>query len=123
MEQRDTGQVRRERGEGKTTTMRVIFGLDRLDADTALVGGRPYRTLKHPLTHLGSLIDATALQPGRSARNHLLWLARSQRLSSTRVDEVTGRSGLATVIRRRAGGYSLGMRQRLGGTLLALRDV
>jgi ABC-2 type transport system ATP-binding protein len=109
-------------GAGKTTTMRVILGLDRPDAGTALVGGRPYRTLRHPLTHLGSLIDASALQPSRSARNHLLWLARSQRLSSARVDEVIGRSGLATVIRRRAGGYSLGMRQRLGIAAALLGD-
>jgi len=109
-------------GAGKTTTMRVILGLDRPDTGTALVGGRPYRTLRHPLTHLGSLIDASALQPSRSARGHLLWLARSQRLSSARVDEVIGRSGLATVIRRRAGGYSLGMRQRLGIAAALLGD-
>jgi ABC-2 type transport system ATP-binding protein len=109
-------------GAGKTTTMRVILGLDRPDAGTALVGGRPYRTLKHPLTHLGSLIDASALQPSRTARNHLLWLARSQRLSSARVDEVIGQSGLATVSRRRAGGYSLGMRQRLGIAAALLGD-
>jgi ABC-2 type transport system ATP-binding protein len=109
-------------GAGKTTTMRVILGLDRPDAGTALVGGRPYRTLRHPLTHLGSLIDASALQPSRSARNHLLWLARSQRLSSARVDEVIGRSGLAAVIRRGAGGYSLGMRQRLGIAAALLGD-
>jgi ABC-2 type transport system ATP-binding protein len=110
-------------GAGKTTTMRVILGLDRPDAGTALVGGRPYRTLKHPLTRLGSLIDASAPQPSRSARGHLLWLARSQRLSSARVDEVIGQSGLGTVIRRRAGGYSLGMRQRLGSRRAARRSA
>jgi ABC-2 type transport system ATP-binding protein len=109
-------------GAGKTTTMRVILGLDSPDAGTALVGGRPYRTLKHPLTHLGSLIDASALQPSRSARGHLLWLAHSQRLSATRVDEVIGQSGLGTVIRRKAGGYSLGMRQRLGIAAALLGD-
>jgi ABC-2 type transport system ATP-binding protein len=109
-------------GAGKTTTMRVILGLDRPDAGTALVGGRPYRTLRYPLTRVGSLLDASALQPSRSARNHLLWLARSQRLSSARVDEVIGQSGLATVIRRRAGGYSLGMRQRLGIAAALLGD-
>jgi ABC-2 type transport system ATP-binding protein len=109
-------------GAGKTTTMRVILGLDRPDAGTALVGGRPYRSLGQPLTRLGSLIDASAVQPSRSARNHLLWLARSQRLSSARVDEVIGRSGLAAIIRRRAGGYSLGMRQRLGIAAALLGD-
>jgi ABC-2 type transport system ATP-binding protein len=109
-------------GAGKTTTMRVILGLDRPDAGTALVGGHPYRTLKHPLTRLGSLIDASALQPSRSARGHLLWLARSQRLSSARVDEVISQSGLGPVIRRPAGGYSLGMRQRLGIAAALLGD-
>src|SRR5215471_14627091 len=72
-------------GAGKTTTMRVILGLDRPDAGSALVGGRPYRTFRHPLTHLGSLIDASALQPSRTARNHLLWLAHSQGLDTSRV--------------------------------------
>ena len=67
-------------GAGKSTTMRVILGLDAADAGTALVGGRPYRTLRHPLRQLGSLLDAGALQPSRSARNHLLWLAHSQGL-------------------------------------------
>jgi ABC-2 type transport system ATP-binding protein len=109
-------------GAGKTTTMRVILGLDKPDAGTALVGGRPYRTLNHPLAHLGSLLDAAALQPSRSARNHLLWLAHSQRLSARRVDEVIGQSGLGTVIRRKAGGYSLGMRQRLGIAAALLGD-
>jgi ABC-2 type transport system ATP-binding protein len=65
-------------GAGKSTTMRVIVGLDAPDAGTATIGGRPYRTLKNPLTHVGSLLDAGALQPGRSGRNHLLWLAHSQ---------------------------------------------
>jgi ABC-2 type transport system ATP-binding protein len=102
--------------------MRVILGLDKPDAGTALVGGRPYRTLNRPLTHLGSLLDAAALQPSRSARNHLLWLAHSQRLSAKRVDEVIDQSGLGAVIRRKAGGYSLGMRQRLGIAAALLGD-
>src|ERR1700748_110035 len=61
-------------GAGKSTTMRVILGLDAPDAGAALVGGQPYQRLRHPLSHLGALLDAAALQPGRSARNHLLWL-------------------------------------------------
>jgi ABC-2 type transport system ATP-binding protein len=101
-------------GAGKSTTMRVILGLDAVDAGTALVGGRPYRTIRRPLTTLGSLLDASALQPGRTARNHLLWLAHSQGLTATRVDEVLGLVGLEQAARRKAGGYSLGMRQRLG---------
>src|SRR5437773_10050157 len=75
-------------GAGKSTTMRVVLGLDAADAGTALVGGQPYRTLRRPLTHLGSLLDAAALQPSRSARNHPLWLARSQGLPPRRVDRV-----------------------------------
>ena len=101
-------------GAGKSTTMRVILGLDGLDEGTALIGGRPYRTLRHPLSHVGSLLDAAALHPSRSGRNHLLWLAHSQGLGARRVDEVLEQAGLQTVARRKAGGYSLGMRQRLG---------
>jgi ABC-2 type transport system ATP-binding protein len=109
-------------GAGKTTTMRVILGLDAADEGTALVGGQPYRTLRHPLSHLGALLDASALQPSRSARNHLLWLAHSQGLGAKRVDEVVEQAGLASVIRRKAGGYSLGMRQRLGISAALLGD-
>jgi ABC-2 type transport system ATP-binding protein len=101
-------------GAGKSTTMRVILGLDAADAGTALIGGRPYRTLRRPLTHVGALLDAAALQPSRSARNHLIWLAYSQGLTARRVDEVIDQAGLRTAIQRKAGGYSLGMRQRLG---------
>jgi len=67
-------------GAGKSTTMRVILGLDTPDAGAATIGGRPYRSLENPLRHVGSLLAAEALQPGRSARNHLLWLAHSQGL-------------------------------------------
>jgi ABC-2 type transport system ATP-binding protein len=101
-------------GAGKSTTMRVILGLDAADEGTALIGGRPYRSLSRPLCHLGSLLDAAALQPSRTARNHLLWLAHSQGLSARRVDEVLEQAGLSSVAKRRAGGFSLGMRQRLG---------
>src|SRR6202044_1089673 len=80
------------------------------------------RQLKHPLSHLGALLDAAALQPSRSARNHLLWLAHSQGLRARRVDEVLELTGLAAVKRRKAGGYSLGMRQRLGIAAALLGD-
>ena len=109
-------------GAGKSTTMRVILGLDAPDEGTALVGGKPYRQLKHPLSHLGALLDAAALQPSRSARNHLLWLAHSQGLSARRVDEVLTLTGLTGVGQRKAGGYSLGMRQRLGIAAALLGD-
>jgi ABC-2 type transport system ATP-binding protein len=109
-------------GAGKSTTMRVIIGLDAPDAGTALVGGKPYATLRQPLSHLGSLLDAGALQPSRSGRNHLLWLAHSQGLGIKRVDEVIQLVGLGGAARRRAGGYSLGMRQRLGIAAALLGD-
>src|SRR5712664_2498107 len=89
-------------GAGKSTTMRVILGLDAADEGRALVGGRPYRSLRRPLTQVGSLLDASALQPSRTARNHLLWLAHSQGLSARRVDDVVEQSGLGSAIRRKA---------------------
>jgi len=109
-------------GAGKSTTMRVILGLDAPDEGTALVGGRAYASLARPLTQLGSLLDAGALQPSRTGRNHLLWLARSQGLGAKRVDEVMGQAGLELAARRRADGYSLGMRQRLGIAAAMLGD-
>ena len=109
-------------GAGKSTTMRVILGLDAADEGTALIGGQPYATLRHPLNHVGALLDAAALQPSRSARNHLLWLAHSQGLSGSRADEMLKLTGLATVAKRKAGGYSLGMRQRLGIAAALLGD-
>jgi len=109
-------------GAGKTTTMRVILGLDAADQGRALGGARPYRSLRHPLSHLGALLDAGALQPSRTARNHLLWLAHSQGLGARRVDEVIEQAGLQSVATRRAGGYSLGMRQRLGIAAAMLGD-
>jgi len=109
-------------GAGKSTTMRVILGLDKADEGSALIGGQPYRSLRHPLSHVGALLDAAALQPGRTGRNHLLWLARSQGLTAKRVDEVITQAGMETAVRRKAGGYSLGMRQRLGIAAALLGD-
>jgi ABC-2 type transport system ATP-binding protein len=109
-------------GAGKSTTMRVILGLDAADEGSALVGGRPYRSLRHPLSHVGALLDAAALQPSRSARNHLLWLAHSQGLTTRRVDQVIEQAGLQSAVRRKAGGFSLGMRQRLGIAAALLGD-
>jgi ABC-2 type transport system ATP-binding protein len=109
-------------GAGKSTAMRVILGLDAADAGTALIAGKPYRSLRQPLSHVGSLLDAAALQPSRTARNHLLWLAHSQGFSAKRVDEVIAQSGLGSAARRKAGGYSLGMRQRLGIAAALLGD-
>ncbi|MDX6242372.1 MAG: type transport system ATP-binding protein [Frankiales bacterium] len=109
-------------GAGKSTTMRAIVGLDAVDEGTALVGGQPYQSLRHPLSQVGALLDAAALQPSRTGRNHLLWLAHSQGLGARRVDDVIEQAGLATAAGRKAGGYSLGMRQRLGIAAALLGD-
>jgi ABC-2 type transport system ATP-binding protein len=109
-------------GAGKSTTMRVILGLDAPDQGSALVSGQPYPKLRRPLSHIGAMLDAAALQPGRTARNHLLWLAHSQGLGSRRVDEAIERAGLTSAARRKAGGFSLGMRQRLGIAAAMLGD-
>jgi ABC-2 type transport system ATP-binding protein len=109
-------------GAGKSTTMRIILGLDAADGGTALVGGRPYRSLRTPLRHLGALLDAAAVHPARSARNHLLWMAHSNGIPRTRVDAVLELAGITGAARRRAGGFSLGMRQRLGIAAALLGD-
>jgi ABC-2 type transport system ATP-binding protein len=107
-------------GAGKSTTMRVILGLDSADHGSALIGGQPYTSLRSPIRHVGALLDASAIHPGRRARDHLLWMAHASGIAKRRVDEVIELVGLSSVARRRAGGFSLGMRQRLGiaGALL-----
>ena len=107
-------------GAGKTTTMHLLLGLASADAGEALVQGRPYRALERPLTVVGALLDARAFHPSRSARSHLRWLARSNGIPGGRADEVLRLVGLSTVARKRAGAFSLGVRQRLGiaGALL-----
>jgi ABC-2 type transport system ATP-binding protein len=109
-------------GAGKSTTMRLILGLDAPDEGEALVNGRPYRSLRMPLTHVGALLDASALHPGRRARDHLLWLAHSNGIGKRRVSEVLDQVGLASAARRRTGGFSLGMHQRLGIAAALLGD-
>ncbi|HET7012627.1 MAG TPA: ATP-binding cassette domain-containing protein, partial [Streptosporangiaceae bacterium] len=101
-------------GAGKSTTMRIILGLDRPQEGTATIGGRAYRELPDPLRTVGALLEAKAVHTGRSARNHLLFLAQSQGLPAKRVDEMLDFVGLAAVANKRAGGFSLGMGQRLG---------
>ena len=107
-------------GAGKSTTMRMILGLDRPTSGTALIDGRAYTTFAHPLREVGAVLDARAVHPGRSGRNHLLAMARSNGIPRTRVDAVLETVGLESVASRRAGTYSLGMNQRLGiaGALL-----
>jgi ABC-2 type transport system ATP-binding protein len=109
-------------GAGKSTTMRIILGLDAPDHGRALIGGRPYRGLRTPLREVGALLDAAAVHPGRRARDHLLWMAHSNGLPRRRVDDVLDLVGLTGVARKRAGGFSLGMRQRLGIAAALLGD-
>ena len=101
-------------GAGKSTTMRIIAGLDRPTAGRVRVNGRDYRSAPAPLAELGVLLEAKAVHPGRSARDHLLALAQTAGLRKARVDEVIEEVGLAGVAGRRVGGFSLGMGQRLG---------
>ncbi|WP_436774550.1 ABC transporter ATP-binding protein [Yinghuangia sp. YIM S09857] len=109
-------------GAGKSTTMRMILGLDAPDGGKALVGGLPYRAIRTPLYEVGALLDAAAVHPSRRGRDHLLWLAHSHGVPTRRVDELLEQVGLASAGRRRAGGYSLGMRQRLGIAAALLGD-
>ncbi|NEK87644.1 ATP-binding cassette domain-containing protein [Blastococcus saxobsidens] len=101
-------------GAGKSTTMRMILGLDRPTSGSALVGGRPFPRLAEPLRAAGALLDAGAVHPGRSGRDHLRVAARTHGIPLRRVDEVIDQVGLGPAARRRVKGYSLGMRQRLG---------
>ena len=109
-------------GAGKSTTMRMILGLDQPTTGQALVNGRAYRTLGQPLRHVGALLEADAVHPSRSARNHLRVAARSNGIPMSRVDAILEEVGLATVARRRVKSYSLGMRQRLGIAAALLGD-
>jgi len=109
-------------GSGKSTTMRMIVGLDAPSAGSVTIDGRPYAKHRFPLHEVGALLDANAVHPGRSARNHLVWLADSNEISRHRVDEVLATVGLSEVGHRRAGDLSLGMGQRLGIAAALLGD-
>ena len=109
-------------GAGKSTTIRIILGLAAPDDGRALVGGRAYATLDSPLRHVGALLDATATHPGRRAADHLVWIAHSNGIARRRVDDVLELVGLTSVARKRTGGFSLGMAQRLGLAAAMLGD-
>lgn len=109
-------------GAGKSTTLRLIVGLDKPTAGTATVAGRPYRSLRHPLHQVGVLLDATALPAGRSGLHHLAALARSNRIARSRAEALLEEVGLGPAAHRRVGGYSLGMKQRLGIAAALLGD-
>src|SRR5438270_5329011 len=101
-------------GAGKSTTMRLILGLDRPSSGTALIDGKPYRALPDPLRYVGALLEAKAVHPGRTAFNHLLYLAQTQGVPKSRINEVLDLVGLSAVAKKRTKGFSLGMGQRLG---------
>ncbi|MEU8622248.1 ATP-binding cassette domain-containing protein [Streptomyces sp. NPDC048623] len=109
-------------GAGKSTTMRMILGLDRPTEGRVRIFGRAYAELGEPLRHVGALLDAGAAHPGRTARDHLLCIARANRVADARADEVLEQVGLASAAKRRIGGFSLGMRQRLGIAAALLGD-
>lgn len=109
-------------GAGKSTTMRMMVGLDAPTSGQVTVDGRSYGDLRFPLRHVGALLEAKAIHPSRSARDHLRWLADSNGIGRRRVDEVLELVGLAEVAHRRAGGFSLGMGQRLGIATAMLGD-
>ncbi|GAA5124323.1 ABC transporter ATP-binding protein [Haloechinothrix salitolerans] len=112
-------------GAGKSTTMRMILGLDRPTKGTATVNGKHYHELKHPLRTVGALLEARWVHPNRSARAHLTWLAKANGIPKRRVEDVLDIVGLTSVASKRAGGFSLGMSQRLGiaGALLGDPEV
>jgi ABC-2 type transport system ATP-binding protein len=110
-------------GAGKSTTMRLILGLDAPDAGEVRVSGKRYGDLAAPLREVGALLDATATHPGRRGRDHLRWLAATNGLPARRVDDVLELVGLSEVARKRTGGYSLGMAQRLGIAAAMLGDA
>ncbi|RPF28315.1 ABC transporter ATP-binding protein [Georgenia muralis] len=109
-------------GAGKSTTMRMVVGLDRPTAGSVSVNGKPYAQHRSPLNEVGVLLDAKAVHSGRSARLHLRTMAATHGISTRRVDEVIEMTGLAGVARKRVGGFSLGMGQRLGIAAAMLGD-
>jgi ABC-2 type transport system ATP-binding protein len=109
-------------GAGKTTTLRMLLGLVSPTAGAATVGGAPYRRLADPARTVGAVLEASDFHPGRSARNHLRIQCAAAGLPPSRADEALGQVGLAEVGRRRVGGFSLGMRQRLGLAAALLGD-
>ncbi len=109
-------------GAGKTTTLRMLLGLVRPTSGTATIGGRNYADIPRPITTVGAALEATSFHPGRSGRDHLRVLADTASIPTSRVDEMLELTGIPAAARKRAGGYSMGMRQRLGLAAALLGD-
>lgn len=109
-------------GAGKTTTLRMLLGLIQASSGTATIGGRAYRDLDNPITTVGAALEATGFHPGRSGRDHLRVLAAAAGIDDGRVDELLELTGIPAAANQRAGGYSMGMRQRLGLAAALLGD-
>ncbi|AZS46899.1 ABC transporter ATP-binding protein [uncultured Microbacterium sp.] len=109
-------------GAGKSSTLRILLGLDRPTSGTALIDGSLYRALDRPLLRVGAMLDGPGANQGRTARAHLRWVAQSNAIPTTRVDDVLILTGLHDVAKKRIGGFSLGMRQRLGIATALLGD-
>jgi len=109
-------------GAGKTTTLRMLLGLTRPSSGTALIGGKQYRDLVHPVHSVGAMVDPNVFHPNRSGRNALRVIAQAAAIRDERVDDVLGLVGLSDAASRRAGGYSMGMRQRLALAAALLGD-
>jgi ABC-2 type transport system ATP-binding protein len=109
-------------GAGKTTTLRMLLGLVRPDAGTATINGKAYSELPEPLHQVGAVLEASSFHPGRTARNHLRVQALAGEADSSRIDDVLELTGLTDAADRRVGGFSLGMRQRLGLATALLTD-
>ena len=109
-------------GAGKSTTIRVALGLDAPTGGEVLLGGSRYARLRHPMSQVGAILDANAMESGRSAFDHLRWLARSHRIAISRIRALLEEVGLAGVARQRIATFSLGMRQRLGIASALLGD-
>ncbi|HEU4542881.1 MAG TPA: ABC transporter ATP-binding protein [Jiangellaceae bacterium] len=109
-------------GAGKSTTMRMLLGLTRPDAGTATIDGNAYAELRNPLRTVGAMVDANVFHPNRTGRNALRVIARVAEISDGRVDHVLALVGLTDAAHRRVGGYSMGMRQRLGLAAALLGD-
>lgn len=109
-------------GAGKSTTLRMMLGLDRPDTGEVLLDGQRYQDCPEPLRRIGALLDANAVHRGRTAYDHLLWLAQTNGIGRARVDQVIDLAGLGAAAKRRVGGFSLGMSQRLGVAAALLGD-